>query len=250
MDVVGNNIANVNTTGYKSGATVFQDVLSQTLQGAGAPLGAGQGGTNPAQVGLGVTLGGISTNLAQGAMQLTGRTTDLAIEGDGLFVAEQDGERLYTRAGSFNVDVGGRLVTPSGAFVLGYQNGAAALSPITIDSTLDSFSISKSGAIVGVRDGVPEEFAQLVTANFNNPGGLDKTGGSFYRESVNSGAPQIGFPGVDGRGLVSSGVLEMSNVDLAQEFTNLIVAQRGFQANSRIISASDELLQDLVNLKR
>src|SRR4051812_40887484 len=128
MDVVGNNIANVNTTGYKTSNVLFEDLLSQELRGAGAP-GPNQGGTNPAQVGLGVRLTGITVNFAQGATQLTGRSTDFAIQGDGFFAVDQGGTRAYTRNGSFSLDANGNLVTADGGFVLGWQadqNGAVS----------------------------------------------------------------------------------------------------------------------------
>jgi len=252
MDVVGNNIANVNTTGYKASASVFQDVLSQTLQGASAPTGT-TGGTNPAQVGLGVRMAGISTNTGQGASQLTGRATDIAIQGDGYFIVDQGGEDLYTRAGSFSLDATGQLVTPAGGLVQKVGPGGGPIK-VPMDGTIESFSIGPDGQVVGVptAGGPVIAIGQIALASFPNPGGLEKVGGSLLRGTQNSGAVIAGpgAPGVAGRGTLSVGVLEMSNVDLAQEFTNLIVAQRGFQANSRIISASDELLQDLVNLKR
>ena len=257
MDVTGNNIANVSTSGFKSSATVFQDTLSQTLAGASAPTATGTvppfGGTNPAQIGLGVRLAGISTNLAQGSSQLTGRATDIAVQGDGYFVVQTGNENLYTRAGSFSLDARGQLTTPAGGLVMSTTN-----TPITVpaDGTIESFTIAPDGKVNGVRsDGSGlQELGQIQLATFANPAGLAKVGGSLMRATVNSG-PVItgtnpGVPGSDGRGLMAVGVLEMSNVDLAQEFTNLIVAQRGFQANSRIITASDEILQDLVNLKR
>jgi flagellar hook protein FlgE len=379
MDVTGNNIANVNTTGYKSSQTVFQDTLSQMLKGAGAPA-ADLGGTNPAQVGLGVRVGGISTNFAQGAAQTTGRSTDLMIQGDGFFAVRSGAEQLYTRAGSFSFDANGMLVAPDGAIVQGWRatngvinnnsavgdirlpmgtllpptvtsaasaggnlpasaavgtvvttsitmydpqgnthaimydytktaanawtmqakEGAASLGsanltfnasgaltsaasmsftpswggPISVDisatsqyaaqstvaalsqngsamGSLEGFSLSPDGTLVGVfSNGLKEKLGQIALASFNNPPGLEKVGGSMYRSTVNSGTPQLGTAGAGGRGQLSSGALEMSNVDLAAEFTNMIVAQRGFQANSRVISASDEILQDLVNLKR
>ncbi len=257
MDVTGNNIANVSTTGFKSSATVFQDTLSQTLAGAAAPTGDGTvppfGGTNPAQIGLGVRLAGISTNLAQGSSQLTGRATDIAVQGDGYFVIQTGNENLYTRAGSFSLDARGQLTTPAGGLVMNTQNEAIA---VPVDGTIESFTIAPDGKVTGVRsDGSGlQELGQIQLATFANPAGLAKVGGSLLRATVNSGpviaGENAGVPGADGRGLLAVGVLEMSNVDLAQEFTNLIVAQRGFQANSRIITASDEVLQDLVNLKR
>ena len=257
MDVTGNNIANVSTSGFKSSATVFQDTLSQTLSGAAAPTAAGTvppfGGTNPAQIGLGVRLAGISTNLAQGSSQLTGRATDLAVQGDGYFVIRTGNENLYTRAGSFNLDAGGQLVTPAGGLVMSTTNQPIA---VPVDGSIESFTIAPDGKVTGVRsDGSGlQELGQIQLATFANPSGLAKVGGSLLRATVNSGpvieGENAGVPGADGRGLLAVGVLEMSNVDLAQEFTNLIVAQRGFQANSRIITASDEVLQELVNLKR
>jgi flagellar hook protein FlgE len=257
MDVTGNNIANVSTTGFKSSATVFQDTLSQTLAGAAAPTGDGEvppfGGTNPAQIGLGVRLGGISTNLAQGSSQLTGRATDIAVQGDGYFVIQTGNEALYTRAGSFSLDARGQLTTPTGGLVLGVDD-----EPITVppNGEYESFTIAPDGKVNGVKsDGSGiEMLGQIKLATFANPAGLAKVGGSLLRATVNSGpvieGENAGVPGADGRGLLAVGVLEMSNVDLAQEFTNLIVAQRGFQANSRVITASDEVLQELVNLKR
>lgn len=250
MDVVGNNIANVNTTGFKSSSTVFQDVLSQTVQGAGAP-GVELGGTNPAQVGLGSRVGAITQNFGQGAVQVTNRAEDLAIEGDGFFVVQLGAETLYTRAGNLSFDQTGTLVTPGGGRVLGVD-GAPVVRPETnaAGEGLLSYTISPDGTLVGVFASGNEDLAQIALVTFNNPGGLEKTGNSLYRATVNSGAPELGAPGEDGYGTLASGMLEMSNVDLAQEFTNLIVAQRGFQANSRTITTSDEMLQELVNLKR
>ncbi len=398
MDVVGNNIANVNTTGFKASAVIFQDLLSQTLNGAGSAALGSAGGTNPAQVGLGVRIAGIGTTFNQGAAQYTGRSTDFAIQGDGFFLVQQSGQRLYTRAGSFILDGLGQLVTPEGGVIQGWAadtagtvntnanvgsiripvgqtlapsvttkvriggnlpadaatatvvntsitaydslgaavpvrveftkaagntwtvaaySGSTALTlsgtslvfdtagarttpappanltitggwpasanitgAVTLDmgvatepdrltgfaqqnsaaatsqngsaiGSLQSFGISQEGLITGVfSNGRNQSLGQVALAVFANPTGLEKAGSSMYRESVNSGVAQVGVAGGGGRGLLSGGTLEMSNVDLAQEFTNLIIAQRGFQANSRIISASDEILQDLVNLKR
>jgi flagellar hook protein FlgE len=403
MDVVGNNIANVNTTGYKTSNVLFEDLLSQELRGAGSPA-ANQGGTNPAQIGLGVRLTGVSTNFAQGATQLTGRSTDFAIQGDGFFVINQGGTAAFTRNGSFSLDANGNLVTVDGGFVQGWQadvNGAVnvnasvgalkvpvgqVISPVTTTSmkiggnlpgdattgttvnaginvynslgtsvplraeftkianvagqvnwqvriydsannvisgptavtfnltgalttgnvtvtqaqlntiagtsgtwaaggvTLDfggatdpdrltgasgltsaaalsqngsavgsvvGFSVSQQGLITGVfSNGRSQALGQIALATFANPPGLQKAGNSLYTGTVNSGQPQIGVAGQGGRGVLSGGTLEMSNVDLAAEFTNLIVAERGFQANSRVITTSDQILQDLVNLKR
>jgi flagellar hook protein FlgE len=373
LDVTGNNIANVNTTAFKSSATQFQDTLSQLTKGASGPQAA-SGGSNPAQIGLGVQVAAISTNFSQGSQQATGRSTDMMISGDGFFMVQSGGESLYTRAGSFSFDADGRLVTPDGALVQGWtaidgvipttagavgnvtlpQNavapavkttsitmsgnlpsgvavgdsltrdvdvydstgerrtlsidfartatgwnatahdgattvtqaltynsagkvatgGTLTINGIAIDlstttgfaglstiagskqdgrepGTLQSFSLAKDGTLVGsFSNGATEPIARVALATFVNPGGLEKAGGSTYRTSINSGAPTLGAAGSGGIGALVGGALEMSNVDLSQEFTNLIVAQRGFQANARIITTSDEVLQELTNLKR
>ncbi len=271
MDVTGNNIANVNTTGFKGSQVTFHDTFSQLLEGAAAPQDANVGGTNPSQVGLGVRVAGMSTNYGQGATQVTGRDTDLRIDGEGFFVVRAGGEQMYTRAGSFNFDRDGTLVTPEGNPVQGWQAGpdgtiagagtAGAMGGISLraatgpDEALTAYRIGSDGVVTGIfknTDGTVEQrsIAQLAVATFTNNGGLEKAGSSNYRESVNSGDVTIERPGQGANGTLSAGALEMSNVDLAQEFTNLIISQRGFQANSRVITTSDELLQELVNLKR
>ncbi|MGN6407875.1 MAG: flagellar hook protein FlgE [Curtobacterium sp.] len=373
LDVTGNNIANVNTVGFKSSTTVFQDTLSQMTQGAGGPQ-TGIGGTNPAQIGLGVQVAGVSTNFAQGSAQATGKATDLMISGDGFFVTRLGNDTVYSRAGAFDFDADGRLVTADGKIVQGYpaangvvnENGAlsdivlpldaaapavrtttagvtgnlpsetAVGSVITRDATvydasgakhtmsiayertaagwdvtatdgqgtqattsltfgadgkltaggtlavgniavdmreltgfaslntasissqngheagsLQGYSISKDGTVVGTfSNGASLAIGRIALATFANPAGLEKTGASGYRATANSGNASVGAPGSPGVGQLASGTLEMSNVDLSQEFTNLIVAQRGFQANARIITTSDEVLQELTNLKR
>ncbi len=373
MDVTGNNIANINTTGYKTAQTTFEDTLSQLVRAAGAPQG-GVGGTNPAQIGLGVRLGAIVNNFAQGAAQTTGRNTDMMINGDGFFVVQEAGQELYTRNGSFSFDTTGNLVTEDGGIVQGWSavngvvntnasvgpiqlpmgtllppkatanvkvggnlpgdttnptpivtsittydaqgnqvtlsasftkvtptqwsvtltDGGVSAGPNTLDfapdgstptptsmtvngvnvdlsgvtsfagqstvgaltqdgsaaGSLQSFTIAQDGTLTGVfSNGLKQTLAQVALANFSNPTGLEKAGNSSYRTTANSGNAQLGIAGTAGRGLLQQGALEMSNVDLAQEFTNLVIAERGFQANSRVITTSDEILQDLVNIK-
>jgi flagellar hook protein FlgE len=174
---------------------------------------------------------------------------------------------LYTRAGSFTFDETGGLVTPNGNRVQGYlldSNGdpTGGLVDINLDTTtavptppvgvqLVSYNIGSDGKLRGVfDDGVQRDMAQIAIADFNNPMGLEKVGETSFRESANSGLPQVGVAGQGRRGTLVGGAVEMSNVDLAAEFTNLILAQRGFQASSRVITTSDEVLQDLVNIKR
>jgi flagellar hook protein FlgE len=257
LDVTGNNIANANTVGYKASTTVFQDTLSQMLTAASG-ANASRGGTNPIQVGLGVQVAGTSTNYNQGSTQITGRSTDVMIQGDGFFVVNKNGEDFYTRAGSFTFDNAGTLTTPTGARVQGYAldasgNRTGGLIDIELpnDPNLKSYTIGSDGKLRGIFAGeVQRDLAQLALADFNNPMGLEKVGETSFRESANSGAPELGVSGEGSRGSLVGGALEMSNVDLAAEFTNLILAQRGFQASSRVITTSDQVLEDLVNIKR
>ncbi len=395
MDVVGNNIANVNTNGFKKSNVVFQDILSQTLNGASAPT-SGIGGTNPAQIGLGVQVNNIAQNFLQGALQTTGRDLDLSIQGDGFFNLEQDGQQLYGRAGSFFVDANGNLVSGSGGYVQGWGADTAgainntgpagrlripageqvapvitsnvdlggnlpadalvgdthfsslnvydgqgatvelnitftksaanewgltatygdagtpvavtdnvlqfdaagrivtpadfnaniaaggipglgdialtmgglnssgevtqlaalgSIAAVTQDGsstgTLASLTVGQDGVITGsYSNGQVKALAQVAIASFANPEGLERVTGTMFIESVNSGLAQLGAASAGGRGVIAPGTLEMSNVDLAEEFTNLIRTQRGFQANSRVITTSDEMLQEIVNLKR
>ncbi len=407
LDVTGNNIANVNTVGFKSSQATFEDTLSQVMRN-GSAAAEGTGGTNPAQVGLGVKVAGITTNFAQGTQQSTGRTTDFMINGDGFFVTKFGNEQLYTRAGSFDYDGFGQIVTPDGAVLQGWMatdgvvdtngpitnlsvpfgevmapvpttggkltgnlstsgvvadpvaippvaattaqtqmtmydslgtahqitlafaktgnnqwsltvkdekgatlpttpsttpvtfdpatgkpnigaftfqpsaamapswetpdgsatatlsidisglsqfGGKTALAPEDVDGnamgSLQSIALSGDGTVMGVySNNLREPIGRLAMASFPNPSGLAKAGNTSFRVADNSGQPAIGEANSGGRGTMVAGALEMSNVDLAEEFTGLIVAQRGFQANSRVITSSDEVLQDLVNLKR
>jgi flagellar hook protein FlgE len=391
MDVVGNNIANVNTTGFKQSRVTFQDILSQTVRGASGPQG-GRGGVNPEQVGLGVLISGIDTVQTQGTLQSTGKLTDMAIQGDGYFVMNDGKQSFYSRDGSFDMGIDGTLVNPaSGLHVMGWMpdpvtsaintqapptnitipvgagmtgkmstsltvngnldsnnaggaanavplsatvydsqgnavpltltftksaantwtmtptatapvgvvgggtvtfngagkvaaggtaslsvtlaNGATTPEPITLDmtqltqlastpsslssntdgasaGTLTSFTVGEGGNITGVySNGYKQPLGQMALASFSNTSGLIKAGGNLFQSSPNSGTPQVGMPNTASRGSIATGFLEGSNVDLAQQFTNMIMAERGFQANSKVITTSDEILQDLVNLK-
>jgi len=454
MDVIGNNISNVNTVGYKSQRATFQEVFNQTIKGASSPQ-LGRGGTNPQQIGLGISLSSIDTFHIRGAVQRTDNNTDLAINGDGFFILSNSSDflsRTYTRAGNFKLDEYGNLVASNGYRVLGYMedeernpapDGSTVLKsvlegivisksksfpakatdsatmegnldkdlaripagadigdyisynandksfeitggvkfrettsvfydslggqhkvkftfirgladgstvgsdnewgviiqnlddmsyfakddsttvgnppsldqvviPIKFDSNgkidpsvtskitlvipgtdpnddtiqlfedmnievnfegltqfandstasitnkngypqgyLDSFSIGQSGEIFGIfTNGQSRVIGQIALASFKNPAGLEKTSENMYQVTPNSGEPIIGIPGSSGLGALNPGTLEMSNVDISAEFTEMITTQRGFQANSRIITTSDEMLQELVNMKR
>ncbi|MFA9446421.1 flagellar basal-body rod protein FlgF [Egicoccus sp. AB-alg6-2] len=246
MDVTGNNVANVNTAGYKAVRTTFQETLTQVVRGGGAG-GADNGGVNPMQLGLGSSVAATDLIFTQGASQVTGRATDVAIQGDGFFVVQDaGGNDFYTRAGAFGVDSAGNLVTPEGLRVVGSDG-----NPIVLGQGATDIAIGPNGAITGKINGVGQELGQIALARFPNPGGLTRVGNGLYDAGGAAGEAIVGTPGdANGLGGLQSGTLEMSNVDLASEFTNLILAQRGFQANSRTITASDELLQELVNLKR
>ncbi len=391
MDVIGNNISNVNTTGFKGSRVTFKEMLNQTLSGASSPQ-EGRGGTNPKQIGLGVQLGSIDTNMGQGSLQSTGKMTDMAIQGNGFFIVNDGSENYYTRAGNIDFDEEGYLVnTANGNRVQGWtadENGdftgltvdnmgdidfdqtmdANATSNIVLDGNIDAsgsstivstsvfdslgyehdvnihlnntgsttwevstvevdggtanvtipssplheisfdsnglitsgqnmnlqytstngsnnlgidvdfsnlslfagdmtadirtvdgygegelkdFTLNEEGVIIGSYDnGYNKDLARIGLANFANPAGLSKAGDTMFSASNNSGDPQVGAAGVGGRGTISSGTLEMSNVDLAEQFTKMITSQRGFQANSKMITTSDEMLQGLVNMKR
>lgn len=258
MDVIGNNIANVNTTGFKRSRVTFSTMLSQTLKGASAPSASNTpGGTNPMQVGFGASVGSIDQIMTQGSSQSTGNPSDLMIQGSGFFALTTNGtDKVYTRSGAFSLDASGYLVDPaSGANVLD-----AADTPIQIDPTKYSgFSIDGTGIITGIdiSTGNPIQIGTTAVqiATFPNPAGLNSIGGNFYKESINSGIVTTNGAGganatyPSGTSLVSNAV-EMSNVDLSQEFTDMIVTQRGFQANSRVITVSDTMLQELIDLKR
>lgn len=297
MDVVGHNISNVNTVGFKASRVNFKEALAQTSSTGSAPVTDGAtppnylaGGTNPVQVGLGVVLGGIDSIMTQGPIIPTGKNTDLAIQGDGFFVLGNTYDSVnfvaspayYSRGGAFALDRDGYLVDPvSGQYVLGVRferdangpttpltrdvvGGSARLDRIRIDPAWgwSTFSIGADGKITGVlsdgsTDTTVAHTLQLALAKFSNPDGLLRAEYGLFRSGPNSGTPLYGPPnnvdpasGATGVGMLMAGALENSNVDLAEQFSRMIMAERGFQANSRIISASDEMLMDLVNMKR
>lgn len=311
LDVIGNNIANVNTHGFKKSRVIFKDLISQTQSGASSPS-ATRGGVNPKQVGLGAQMSAIDVMHGQGSMQSTGYTLDMAISGDGFFIVGdstgtgrdefgniQDGGGdsaidglVYTRAGNFYMDPDGYLVNADGKYLYGHANeniytyytdfdGAAEpekgttnfntdkeangisgtttdlsaedieVGPIRIPKDAQKMGISQDGTISYVDAAGELQYAgQAILGKFSNPGGMEKVGGNYYIPSQSSGNVLMQAGSVAGIGTVESGYLEMSNVDLSEEFTEMIVAQRGFQANTRIITTSDEILQELVNLKR
>jgi flagellar hook protein FlgE len=254
LDVIGNNIANVNTVGFKGSRVIFKDILSQTVAGLTAPNGNTTGGVNAMQVGLGVAMAAIDTLHTPGSAQTTNVPTDVRIDGDGFFAVKTDEAQTgfyLTRAGNFTVDAQHNLVNADGMLVL--DTGG---TPLIIDPAITAFSISKDGQIIAVdADGNTTQTGQFIgIVKVTNPGGLEKIGGNLYMNTPNSQDPgnlvvsQANDPTI-GTGAIISGQLEMSNVDLTNEFAEMIIAQRGFQANARIITTSDEVLQEIVNLK-
>lgn len=254
LDVIGNNIANVNTVGFKAGRVMFKDIMSQTVSGVTAPTDDGMGGINAKQIGLGVSIGSIDTLHMAGSAMTTNNPLDLRIDGDGFFMVSlgEDQEAPFlTRAGDFHLDAARQLVTSDGLRV--WSADGAPLEPL--DEEVVAFTIAQDGTIMmKMANGEIEAGEAIGVARVVNPEGLEKIGGNLYRLSPNANLdelePTTGNNAELGTGAIISGQLEMSNVDLTGEFTEMIVAQRGFQANSRIITTSDEVLQEVVNLKR
>ena len=269
LDVTSNDIANVNTLGFKAQRTTFKDALSQLQRGGAAP-NATQGGSNAVQVGLGVQLSSIDNNMQSGALQTTGNTLDVALQGEGWFrvtsgnppapaagvysPAIPAGNTVqYTRAGNFTRNQEGYLVTQDGQYVIGrtVAGGGGADTLIQIPAGSSAVSIGQDGSVTydPAGGGARVTAGYLSLAQFANEAGLQRVSSNRWAASNSSGPEAVGTPGGN-YSLVTSGAVEMSNVDLAQEFTNMISAQRGFQANSRVISTADQMLQDLVNLNR
>jgi len=256
LDIIGNNIANVNTVGFKMSRVMFKDILSQTVGGITAPDGANQGGVNAKQIGLGTTVGSVDTITTPGSAQTTNVSTDLRIDGDGYF-AIGDGAQstpYLTRAGNFTLDANKELVTSDGMFVV--PVGGDGTSKIVLPDNITSFTISMDGKIMGTDDtgATVDTGLQIGVIKVANPGALEKAGSNLYRTNANADpnlTPAViaANDSTAGTGALVSGQLEMSNVDLTSEFAEMIIAERAFQSNARIITTSDEILQEIVNLK-
>ena len=281
MDVIGNNIANVNTNGFKSQRATFRDVYYQTLKSPSAP-GTDRGGTNASQVGYGVQVGSIDTIHSISGYSPTDKATDLYINGEGYFVVQDSNkEVLYTRLGAMNFDSSGKLVDSSGSQVMGwnvtgfgadpyaavYEAAKTAVPPSVSALTISNFdqykniTINVDGTItaatkvaITVPGTVPADkivtIGQVAVANIPNQDALILEGNSYYKAGNNAGIPTYNVAGTGGTGSIVTNGLEMSNVDLAKEFSDMIITQRGFQANTKIISVVDQMLEELVNLKR
>ncbi len=267
MDVIGNNISNVNTVGFKSQRANFQDMVYQMIKSPSAPTQdtSGAGSVNPSQVGTGVIVAGIGTNMEQGPLQGTGRTLDLAIQGNGFFQVTGAGNRtLYTRNGIFYIDKNGFLVDSNGNLLTGKGTDNTTGSIQFVDSSgnaavVGSISIGKDGKITAYDPaGTQLQFkigsnqranAYIALFTFPNPEGLKKAGQNYFEKTVASGT-ESPMDNATMTTEIASGYLEMSNVDLTDEFTNMITTQRGYQASARVITVSDTMLEELINLKR
>lgn len=242
VDVIANNLANVNTTGFKRSRTHFEDLLYETIQG---PRRSGTGAiVSPMQIGHGVRLNAITRIDTQGGAEITGRPLDIALEGEGFFQVEMpDGTIAYTRDGSFSLSEAGQLVTSAGQLLL----PGIVLPPDTSNVT-----ISETGmvSVTNPADGMALEVGRLELARFANPTGLLSLGGNLLAESAASGHVAVGFPGEDGFARVLQGALESSNVEIVQEMTDMIAAQRAYEINARAIRAAEDMMRSLDDLIR
>lgn len=244
MDVVAHNLANVNTYGGKKVRAEFHDLLYQTLRPAGAESGADSEFPTGLQIGLGDRLAATQRIFTQGNLQSTEHPLDIAIEGDGFFRIDMpDGTTAYTRDGSFKRDSNNRLVT---------SDGYPLSDNITFDDGVpnDAISISSDGRVSQIIDNVQQQVGQIQIARFVNPAGLISRGHNLLYESDASGAPLEGNPGEEGRGTLLQSVIEMSNVQVVDEMVNMIVAQRAYESNARVVTTSDSMLEIANGLKR
>jgi flagellar basal-body rod protein FlgG len=244
MDVVANNLANVNTHGFKKARADFQELLYQTLQVAGTQTELGTQQPTSLQVGLGVRPVATERIFTQGSLESTDNPLDMAVEGDGFFqVVQENGEVAYTRTGVFNRDSLGNVVTPDGL----------PLEPaITIPDDAVNITISKTGVVSVLTGGsaTPTQVGQVQLARFANPAGLNSLGDNLYAPTDASGDAVVGIPGDTSFGSVAQGFLEGSNVNIAEELVNMIVGQRAYEINSKAVQTADEMLQMANNMRR
>jgi flagellar basal-body rod protein FlgG len=242
IDTISNNLANVNTSGFRANLAHFQDLIYQQLRAPGTPVGASQVAVAQ-DVGLGVKIGSSEKEFTQGVLQQTSNPLDVAIEGDGFFqVTLPDGTAAYTRDGSFKEDSNGSIVTADGYF----------LSPqITIPANALAVTVGQDGTVSAQIPGqqAPQTLGQITLVRFTNPAGLAPQGQNLFIQTAASGAPAIAAPGLNGTGTLQAGYLEQSNVSVVTEIVNLITAQRAFEANSKAVTTADQVLQTAVNTK-
>ena len=244
IDVVANNLANVNTTGFKKSRADFQDLMYQTVKTTGAPSTNATTIPTGIQVGLGVKPAGVTKIFSPGNITQTGNELDIAIQGDGFFQVQQpDGSTAYTKAGTFKKDGQGRVVT---------SDGSVILPEITVPSNATSITISSAGKVSWQIPGQTAAAAgpDLLLASFSNPSGLNSIGQNLFLPTDSSGPATLNTAGTNGLGTLQQGYVEMSNVSVMEEMVNMIVGQRAYEINSKAVQASDEMLQQAAGLKR
>ena len=234
LEVIANNIANINTTGFKRARAEFSDLLYQTERAQGVPNRANQAIIpEGAIIGLGVKTAAVRNLHLQGQLTQTGNSFDMALVGKGWFQIEApDGTTLYTRAGAFNTNAEGELVT---------IDGYTVVPGINVPENATAITISRSGQVFATIGAEQQELGQLTLANFVNEAGLEPLGENLFRETAASGAAIVGTPDEDGFAYIQQNYLESSNVDPVKEITDLISAQRAYEMNSKIIQAADEM---------
>jgi flagellar basal-body rod protein FlgG len=242
LDVISNNLANVNTTGFKMSKLQFQDMLYETTKEAGSQQGGGNQLPSSLQVGQGAAPAATTRIFTQGEMSKTGNNLDIAIQGNGFFqVLMPDGTQGYSRDGGLKIDSQGRIVTSDGYAVQG------GFQPVPQGVT--NVTITASGQVTYATASGNTSF-QVQLARFVNPGGLDALGHNIYKPTDASGTAELGNPGENGFGSLQQGYLELSNVSVVQEMVNLILAQRAYEVNSKAVQAADQMMQQSNNLQR
>jgi len=242
LDVISNNLANANTTGFKASKLQFQDLLYENSREAGSQQGGGNMLPSSLQIGQGSVPVATERSFTQGDLTQTGNNLDIAIQGQGFFQIQMpDGTYAYSRDGSFKTDSQGRVVTSDGYPVMG------GFQPVPAGTT--GITITASGAATYATPSGNTSF-QIQLTRFTNPGGLDAMGHNLYKETTASGTPELGTPAENGYGELQQGSLELSNVSVVQEMVNLILAQRAYEVNSKAVQAADQMMQESNNLQR
>jgi len=244
INVIANNMANVNTTGYKKDRTEFQDLLYQTIAEPGASTSESTRSPSGIQIGLGVKTAATKKVFSQGDLTSTSNQLDMAIEGDGFFeIVLPDGSTAYSRAGAFQLDENGQVVT---------SDGFALQPSITIPSDAQSISIGQDGIVSVLQPGspTPSQVGTLQLTRFQNTAGLKAIGKNLYVETQSSGSPTQGTAGQDGYGRIAQGFLESSNVSIVEEVVTMITAQKAYEANSKSVTTADEMATNAINMKR
>lgn len=244
IDVISNNLANVNTNGFKKSRADFQELLYQGIKTPGAASAEGTEVPTGIQVGLGVKPAAVQKMFLQGDFASTGNSLDLVIEGKGFFqVSMPDGEIAYSRAGAFKIDSSGNIVN---------SDGYAMEPAITIPADTQEITIASDGTVSVLQAGstTPTDVGQIELAQFINPAGLNAIGKNLFLPTGSSGDATTGSPGSDGLGTINQGFLELSNVNIVEEMVNMIVSQRAYEINSKVVQSSDDMLQMANNIKR